>query len=81
MALDGSGIDAGPDVWFVGDAAIDVQCALNSGLTPVVFFRDGTEAELIRHNLVQFVDAEYRLRGMEGLKSLVQDRFAPISGR
>lgn len=81
MALDGSGIDAGPDVWFVGDGAIDVQCALNSGLTPVFFLRDGTEAELVGHNLVQFVDAQCRVRGMEGLKKLVQDRFAPISGR
>ena len=81
MALDGSGIAMGPDVWFVGDAAIDVQCALNAGLTPIVFFRDDTEAELIRHNLVQFVSAQCRLRGMEGLKELVQDRFAPISGR
>ena len=79
MALDGSGISAGPDVWFVGDAAIDVQCALNSGLTPVVFVRDETEAELHRHNLVQFVDTQCRMRGMEGLKKLVQDRFFPIS--
>jgi phosphoglycolate phosphatase len=79
MALDGSGIGAGPEVWFVGDAAIDVQCALNSGLTPVVFLRDGTEAELHRHNLVQFVDTQCRMRGMEGLKKLVQDRFSPIS--
>jgi phosphoglycolate phosphatase len=79
MTLEGSGISAGPHVWFVGDAAIDVQCALNSGLTPIVFLRDETEAELHRHNLVQFVDTQCRMRGMEGLKKLVQDRFAPIS--
>lgn len=80
MALDGSGIGAGPDVWFVGDAAIDVECALNAGLTPVVFFGDGTEAELHHHNLIQFVNAKCRLQGMSGLKELVQDRIAPISG-
>ncbi len=36
MALDGSGLDRGPDVWFVGDADIDVECARNAGLTAVL---------------------------------------------
>ena len=81
MALNGSGIEAGSDVWFAGDGAIDVQCAINSGLTPVVLMHEGTEQELARHNLVQFVDTECRLRGMEGLKNLVEERIFPISER
>lgn len=36
LALDGSGLDLGPDVWFVGDAEIDVECARNAGLTAVL---------------------------------------------
>jgi phosphoglycolate phosphatase len=36
MALDGSGIEPGAGVWFVGDADIDVECAINSGCTPVL---------------------------------------------
>lgn len=36
MALDGSGIPAGPDVWFVGDTAVDMQCAMNAGCVPVL---------------------------------------------
>ncbi len=36
MALEPSGIAAGPEVWFVGDADIDVQCALASGCVPVL---------------------------------------------
>jgi len=36
MALAGSGIVAGPDVWFAGDAPIDMECALNAGCTPVL---------------------------------------------
>lgn len=79
MVLDGSGIGPGPEVWFVGDAAIDVQCALNSGLTPVIFCHEDTKAELLRHNLVQFIGSQYWLRDMGGLKKLVQDRFSPIS--
>jgi len=36
MALGGSGIDIGPDVWFVGDAAVDLECAVNAGCVPVL---------------------------------------------
>ncbi|MBF0247983.1 MAG: HAD family hydrolase [Alphaproteobacteria bacterium] len=36
MALDGSGIDLGRDVWFAGDARIDMECAVNSGCVPVL---------------------------------------------
>ncbi|OEJ64634.1 HAD family hydrolase [Magnetovibrio blakemorei] len=36
MALDGSQVAPGADVWFVGDARVDLECALNSGCTPVL---------------------------------------------
>jgi phosphoglycolate phosphatase len=36
FALAGSGIAAGPAVWFVGDTDIDVLCAQNSGCTAVL---------------------------------------------
>ena len=36
MALAGSGIEPGPDVWFAGDTDIDVQCARNAGCRPVL---------------------------------------------
>ncbi len=36
LALEGSGIAAGPNVWYVGDTAIDVECALNAGCVPVL---------------------------------------------
>lgn len=35
MALEGSGIGAGDDVWFVGDADIDMECAKNAGCVPI----------------------------------------------
>jgi phosphoglycolate phosphatase len=79
MALDGSTIGPGHDVWFAGDGAIDVQCAVNSGLTPVLFMNEGTEEELARHNLVEFVDTRCKVRGMEGLKKLVEKLILPIS--
>jgi phosphoglycolate phosphatase len=36
LALEGSGIAAGPEVWYVGDTAVDIECALNAGCVPVL---------------------------------------------
>ncbi|RKQ73174.1 HAD family hydrolase [Oceanibaculum indicum] len=36
MALEGSGIAPGADVWFVGDTSIDMECAHNAGCVPVL---------------------------------------------
>lgn len=36
LALDGSGIAPGPDVWFAGDAQIDLECARNAGCVAVL---------------------------------------------
>jgi phosphoglycolate phosphatase len=34
-ALKGSGIAAGPDVWFLGDSAVDMECAHATGCVPI----------------------------------------------
>ncbi len=36
FALDGTLITPGPDVWFLGDAAIDMRCALAADCTPIL---------------------------------------------
>ena len=36
MALEGSGVEAGEQVWFVGDTDIDMDCAGESGCLPVL---------------------------------------------
>ena len=36
LALKPSGIERGPGVWFAGDASIDLECAHNAGLTPIL---------------------------------------------
>jgi phosphoglycolate phosphatase len=71
MALAGSGIEAGPDVWFVGDAAIDVQCALAAGLTPIALESAEIRAELARHNIDQFVRDDSWIESMSGLTALI----------
>ncbi len=40
LALAGSGIARGPHVWFVGDADIDMACAVNAGCLPVLLRRE-----------------------------------------
>ncbi|MFD1624414.1 HAD family hydrolase [Azospirillum griseum] len=36
MALEPSGLEPGPQVWFLGDADIDMECAHGAGLIPVL---------------------------------------------
>ena len=40
MALEGAGIAAGPDVWYIGDTGIDVTCARNAGCASVIVSAD-----------------------------------------
>ena len=44
LALADSGVDPGPDVWFVGDTAIDMLCARNAGCFAVLVGDLGPEA-------------------------------------
>jgi phosphoglycolate phosphatase len=37
MALEGSGIDLGYDVWFVGDSITDMECAHNCGCVAIFY--------------------------------------------
>lgn len=36
LALAGSGVPAGPEVWFVGDTEMDMACAYASGCVPIL---------------------------------------------
>ena len=36
LALAPSGIEKGPDVWFAGDADIDLECAYKAGCMPIL---------------------------------------------
>ena len=36
LALVGTGVEPGADVWFVGDSPIDMHCAVNAGCIPVL---------------------------------------------
>lgn len=37
LALQNSGHEAGASIWFVGDTTIDLECARNTGCTPILY--------------------------------------------
>lgn len=44
LALDGSGLARGPEIWFVGDTDIDMLCATSAGCRPVLLRTDAPGA-------------------------------------
>jgi phosphoglycolate phosphatase len=59
-------------VWFVGDTALDIECAIQSGCVPVLIGRgDTAEAELAKAKpVLQFSDCHELLRTVRDLRSL-----------
>ena len=49
LALDGSRIGAGAEVWFVGDAPIDIECGRNAGCTTVAVGRERWQTPVADH--------------------------------
>jgi phosphoglycolate phosphatase len=50
LALDGSRVPPGPDVWFVGDTDIDIECGRNAGcFTVLLRAQPPDERELAAH--------------------------------
>lgn len=43
LALLPSGVEAGPDVWFIGDSEIDLECARITNCSPILFGEPLTE--------------------------------------
>jgi len=74
LALAESGILPGPDVWFCGDAEVDMHCAANTGCTPILLRIDEME------------DGEFdnfpprcHVEGCETFVALVSELVVPIS--
>ncbi len=72
LALEGSGLTKGGNVWFVGDAAVDLECAHNSGCVAVLV-NDPTDGESEEFRLRS---PDHRFAGCEDLHALVR-RWAP----
>ena len=76
LALQGSRVTAGRAVWFVGDTAIDVECARNSGCVPVLVRESPPERGEFAES-----DGIFHFPDRWALESLVRALPAPISGR
>jgi phosphoglycolate phosphatase len=69
LALQPSGIAPGPDVWFVGDTAVDMECALASGCTPVLLGVADSEIEFtLFPPALTVADGAALFRVLEGLR-------------
>ena len=69
LALAPSGIPAGEDVWFVGDTAIDMECAKNSGCVGVLLGDAISDDEFARFApQLSFADEATLFRSVEGLR-------------
>lgn len=66
LALTASGIPAGEEVWFVGDTAVDMECALNSGCVPVLLGEAAGADEFARFApRLSFADEETLYRALQ----------------
>jgi phosphoglycolate phosphatase len=68
LALAPSGVPAGAEVWFVGDTAIDMECARNSGCVAVLLGDAAVPDEFARFAPhLSFADEAGLFRALEGL--------------
>lgn len=75
LALAPAGLPPGAEVWFVGDSAVDLQCAVNSGCAPVLLRPEPPQAG-------EFAgcDPLWHVPGCGGLAGMVRELAVPISG-
>jgi phosphoglycolate phosphatase len=68
LALAESGVTAGEEVWFVGDTAVDMECAIGSGCVPVLLGGGGDTQEFVRFApRLTFPDGDRLYRSLQGL--------------
>jgi len=73
LALSESGVIPGEEVWFVGDTAIDMQCAQNAGCVAVLLGPPASPEEYSREFFrfaphLSFNDGVSLFRSLEGLR-------------
>jgi phosphoglycolate phosphatase len=62
-------VPAGAEVWFVGDTAVDMECALNSGCVAVLLGDGAAPEEFARFApRLSFADGTGLFRSLEGLR-------------
>ena len=68
MALDGSGLELGEHIWFVGDTRIDMECAYGATCTPVLI----CESDINEEEYTEFMP-KYSFLSLPALTGLVSN--------
>ena len=69
LALQPSGVPAGEEVWFVGDTAVDMECARSSGCVAVLLGEEAGSEEFTRFAPhLSFPDEAGLFRSLRGLR-------------
>ena len=69
LALAPSGVPAGAEVWFVGDTAVDIECAQNSGCVGVLLGDPAASEEFLRFApRLSFADGTGLFHALQGLR-------------
>lgn len=68
LALEGSGIAPGADVWFIGDSHTDMQCAHNTGCLPILIETKTPPEDMLKdvppaHRFARHADITAFIRG------------------
>lgn len=74
LALKGTGIAPGPEVWMVGDTGVDLECAGRAGCLPILLRESPPmDGEFTPYHPVRHIN------GCAQLTTLVQESLVPIS--
>ena len=61
LALSVTELEPTKDIWFVGDTDVDMNCAINSGCTPIFFGEDGYLPSYLKEQKLQKAKDHYAL--------------------
>ncbi|CAA7613400.1 Phosphatase [Magnetospirillum sp. LM-5] len=72
LALSSAPVAAGPEVWFAGDAGVDLECAVNAGCVPVLIRPEPPQpGEFASH------PPRYYLEKCQSMTALMADLWVP----
>lgn len=70
MSLDGSGIMAGADVWFIGDSEVDALCAQNTGCGLIMYGENQHEVNKEKYGNFLFHTPDH-----QALQAIIREIF------
>ena len=69
-ALEGSGLKPRPDIWFIGDSHVDMQCAHDNGCTAVLI-----ESKTPPDDMLKGIEPHLRFKDCRSLSNYLLENF------